>query len=432
MSSERTKTQRAPAESKPDKALPSAASDTQNQRHPRGAVARALAQPTTYFAPALRANQQEIETTIELVAQSPVTTALLRSATSMMCILNEHRQIVALNTALLDSLDVKHADDVIGQRPGEAMRCVHRDDHISGCGTGPHCRTCEAAIAVIASQSTSRPIERECLMCVTNRKGELHDLALSVRAAPFELKGERFTVLCMTDIGVQKLYQDLESSFLHDLSNLAMVLHASCEQLRQGGAAANPELIADACELTQRLSHEISVQRLLLRSDPTRYRINWQSIDLAKLLRFLERLATSHPSAQLKRYVVRSYPKQSELISDPALLERALANLLINAFEATEAGGMVELKVDSTELGLRFTIHNAGYISPSLAARLFHRHFSTKSGAGRGQGTYAVRLLGERLLRGQVGFTTDTDLGTDFFLELPLRPQHGKAAHRMP
>jgi K+-sensing histidine kinase KdpD len=423
MSTERTKNTRAVTEPSVEAPYPSSIGHGSRPSASRTNVGSAATEPTTYFAPPHRAKQHEVETTIQLVAQSPVTTALLRSATSMMCILNEHRQIVASNAALLDSLDMTHADDVIGLRHGEAMRCIHRDDHPGGCGTGAFCRACEAAIAIVASQSTGRSVERECVISITNRKGESHDLALSVRASPFELKGERFTVLCMTDIRVQKLYQDLEHSFLHDLSNLAMALNTSTELLRRGHAEPATELVADICVLSRRLSHEIVVQRLLLSSDPTRHRVNWQSVSIAEVLTFLQRLAATHPSAQLKRYSVRTYPQTIELITDPSLLERVLGNLLVNAFEATDVGGEVQVSVDSSDMAVRFSIHNAGCLSPAVAARIFHRHFSTKPGAGRGQGTYAVRLLGERLLQGHVGFTSDPERGTEFHLELPLRPE---------
>ena len=389
---------------------------------PRRKFAPSGAPSTTCFAPAYRAQHHEVETTIQLVAQSPVTTALLRSATSMMCILNEHRQIVAINTALADSLDMAHSDDVIGLRPGEALRCIHRDDHAGGCGTGPFCRACDAAMAIVASQSTNRPVERECVISIVTRKGEHRDLALSVRASPFELNGERFTVFCMTDIAAQRLYQDLEHSFLHDISNLSMALSASSELLRRRPSEQPENLVDDLCDLTRRLSREIVVQRLLISSDPGRYRVHWHAVELTALLRFLHHLATTHPSAQLKHFMVENRAELTEITTDSSLIERVLANMLLNAFEATRAGGEVRLTVEANDTTLNFTVHNEGHIPPSVAARIFHRHFSTKQGPGRGQGTFAIRLFGETLLQGKVGFTTDVENGTAFFVELPLRP----------
>lgn len=389
----------------------------------RGKAGAKTSEPTTFFAPARRAAQEDLETTIQLVTQSPLTSALLRSATSMMCILNEHRQIVALNTSYLDTLELAHADDVIGLRPGEAMRCVHANDHPSGCGTGPFCRICEAAIALVASQTTGRAVERECVISVKNRKGEVRDLSLSVRASPFILNGEHFTVYCMTDVGEHLLFEGLQRTLLHDLSNLVCALAASSDGLRHAHIDNHAGLVDDICELTQRLSHDILVQRLLLSSDPVKQQLNFQDTNIGALLRFLERMMANHPSSRLKQLTIVTYPKVSEVRTVSSLLERVLINMLINAFEATEVGGTVRLGIESTDVALRFVVWNRGEITAQVVPRIFQRYFSTKSGPGRGQGTYAMRLLGETLLRGRVGFATSAEQGTTFYLELPLDPQ---------
>jgi signal transduction histidine kinase len=269
-------------------------------------------------------------------------------------------------------------------------------------------------------------VERECVVSILTRKGESREVALSVRASPFELKGERFTVFCMTDIGTQKLFQELEHSFLHDISNVAMALCAGSESLRRELSEESQSLADDICDLTQRLSREITVQRLLISSDPSRHRLNWQTIELGGMLRFAQRLAATHPCAQLKRLAVESPSQVKELTTDPALLERVLTNMLINAFEATSAGGCVRLRIDSSKASVMFGVQNAGCIPPLVASRIFRRHFTTKRGLGRGQGTYAMRLLGETLLQGRVGFSSGLDLGTEFYVELPITPDRNR------
>ena len=42
-------------------------------------------------------------------------------------------------------------------------------------------------------------------------------------------------------------------------------------------------------------------------------------------------------------------------------------------------------------------------------------------GAGRGIGTYSIRLLGERYLGGRVSFDSTPEAGTTFRIHLPLR-----------
>jgi sensor histidine kinase regulating citrate/malate metabolism len=53
--------------------------------------------------------------------------------------------------------------------------------------------------------------------------------------------------------------------------------------------------------------------------------------------------------------------------------------------------------------------------------QLFQRSFSTKA-ADRGLGTYSMKLLSERYLKGQVWFTTSLEQGTTFIGRYPLLP----------
>lgn len=56
----------------------------------------------------------------------------------------------------------------------------------------------------------------------------------------------------------------------------------------------------------------------------------------------------------------------------------------------------------------------------SVKDQIFNRSFSTK-GAGRGVGTYSIKLLGERYLSGKVSFTSTPDEGTTFSIKLPIK-----------
>ena len=52
--------------------------------------------------------------------------------------------------------------------------------------------------------------------------------------------------------------------------------------------------------------------------------------------------------------------------------------------------------------------------------RIFHRNYTTKEGQGRGLGTYSMKLLGEKVLGGEVDFSTSPGGGIVFSLTLPL------------
>jgi sensor histidine kinase regulating citrate/malate metabolism len=53
-------------------------------------------------------------------------------------------------------------------------------------------------------------------------------------------------------------------------------------------------------------------------------------------------------------------------------------------------------------------------VLPEIANRIFQRNFSTKAQAGRGVGTYSMKLFGEKILGGKVSFTSSREDGTVF------------------
>jgi len=103
--------------------------------------------------------------------------------------------------------------------------------------------------------------------------------------------------------------------------------------------------------------------------------------------------------------------------TDPRLLDRVLSNMVINALEAEPSGSTVTVGCEKKPGAVRFWVRNPGYILPENQARIFDGSFSTK-GRNRGLGTYSMLLLGERFLQGSVGFSTDPDRGTTFYLTL--------------
>jgi len=65
-------------------------------------------------------------------------------------------------------------------------------------------------------------------------------------------------------------------------------------------------------------------------------------------------------------------------------------------------------------------VWNGGEIPQEIAARIFQRNFSTKEQAGRGIGTFSMKLFGEKILGGQVSFTTSKKEGTIFRFACPI------------
>ena len=69
-----------------------------------------------------------------------------------------------------------------------------------------------------------------------------------------------------------------------------------------------------------------------------------------------------------------------------------------------------------------FTVHNPEVMPKEVQLQVFQRSFSTKGEAGRGIGTYSMKLFGERYLGGKVAFVSSSSEGTTFRLALLKKP----------
>jgi len=125
-----------------------------------------------------------------------------------------------------------------------------------------------------------------------------------------------------------------------------------------------------------------------------------------------------HSIARSRKVFIDDEVLSITISSDEVLLKRVLINMLKNALEATLAGAEIVLNCSDDEGFVIFTVHNHGFMPPAVQAQVFQRSFSTK-GIGRGLGTYSIKLLTERYLKGTVGFTTSAEKGTTFFVRIP-------------
>jgi len=106
--------------------------------------------------------------------------------------------------------------------------------------------------------------------------------------------------------------------------------------------------------------------------------------------------------------------------TDFSLISRVLCNMVLNALEATAPGGTVRVSLTPQAGFVVFSVWNSGEIPADIAQRIFQRNFSTKEEAGRGIGTFSMKLFGEKILGGMVDFTTSIEEGTTFRLVLPV------------
>jgi signal transduction histidine kinase len=129
----------------------------------------------------------------------------------------------------------------------------------------------------------------------------------------------------------------------------------------------------------------------------------------------------SHPTATGKKFIFIDNTSDTEINSDYSLLFRVLMNLLINALEASSKDEEVSCIIEKSGDDILFSVKNHAFINPEIQRRIFQQYFSTKSGNGRGFGTFGTKVICEKYLNGKVDFSSSETAGTQFRVRIPLQ-----------
>jgi signal transduction histidine kinase len=375
----------------------------------------------THFAPAARASQEVLQQEIEIISKNPVIDTVMDVIGGLVAVLNEHRQIIAINKTLLKTLNIDNAEKALGLRLGEAVQCIYAHEQPGGCGTSRYCSTCGAAIAIVTSLAHDSTETRTCEVTV-ERDGKQMDLCFRVRCLTLSFRGERFLLLFLQDTTLQQQRAALERAFFHDINNTigALVLSTQLldhEEIKDGANG----LVERVQQLSIQLGKEVEIQSVISHRDAHTYQVVPQKTSVREMLQEMQKIFARHPLSVDKTLDSRAMMQDVQLVTDVSLLRRILMNMLINAFEATAPGGEVRLWTEPTEDTVTFCVWNRAVIPENIALRVFQRNFSTKAGSGRGMGTYIMKLFGETYLGGEVSFTTSEARGTVFRLCLPKK-----------
>jgi signal transduction histidine kinase len=371
----------------------------------------------SFFASPERKNNEDIISQVNLARSNPVLNTLLRSVGGLLAVLNEDRQILAVNDKLLLMIGLEDAGDLLGLRLGEAVRCVHAEEMPGGCGTSSYCSTCGAAIAIVTSLATAQPVDRTC--CLTIEKNDnLIDYYLKVRGITFKITGDRFVLLFLQDVTREHHRSALENLFFHDFNNNVLGLSGLTDMFQYEDKAHLNEFMDKIKYLTGRLKNEVEIQKVVSSQELSTYTLHLCDLSVGEMVRELETLFSSHPAAEGKKLIFADGINDSTLKTDKNLLIRILSNMLVNALEATEVGGQIKFWTEKSDRTIDFCVWNQQGIPENISKRIFQKHFSTKLEPGRGFGTYTMKLFGEHYLNGQVLFSTSGTSGTVFRMRL--------------
>jgi len=331
-------------------------------------------------------------------------------------VINIYRQIVFSNKAFLDVLGLNELGDFLGARPGESIGCIYAHVEEAGCGTSTFCKGCGALRAILESMTNNKKSQYDCQLLVKGKE-EISAKDLRIFVSPWEVDGDKYYVVTITDVEDEKRRKILERIFFHDILNFAGGAKGLVDHLFDEAPEDAKELLSLAQASLFGLVEEIKKQKQLLALENNEYTLSMITLQGLELIEKIAKEYRTHPQAFGKRIILSPSSINIAVYSDYSLLMRVLINMTINALEATPEGGNITIGLNEEGGYAKFWVASSKVIPESVKVQIFKRSFSTK-GTDRGLGTYSIKLLAENYLGGEVGFTSEEPDGTVFWVNI--------------
>jgi signal transduction histidine kinase len=364
-------------------------------------------------------------------------------------LVNNDFQVVMINKSALAYYGVKNIQTAFGKKCHELVS-----------GDLDPCRGCEIPTKSYSHQPTfverqglfdPRKTEKVVIYPILGDKGQLENILIRVSDITERKKFESHLVQSekMTSLGV------LVSSIAHEINNPNSFISFNIPILRDYINTLMPiidvyadehpdfevcnmqytEFRKDILKLLDNVEHgSIRINEFVSKLkdfSQLQNKVKWDWIDLKSV--FDNALSITRVQLMLKvKSLINNIPDNlPQIWSDPKALEQILINLLINAAQSSENGGLtIELSVKVNSDWLDHTIlevrDNGCGMDDATIKKIFDPFFTTKSQTkGTGLGLYVCRGLVERL-NGRFEIESTPGKGSTFRVVLPDKDQRSK------
>ncbi len=361
-----------------------------------------------------RISEERLLTSIERFKSEALMQTSIDAVSDAVFVLNEERRIVAVNRSAMQVMDARDRDCMYGLSPGDGLRCIHAGETDGGCGSAEACRQCGALDVMLASQK-GEAANAECRFTDVHGNAQV----FLVRAEPLTMEDERYTLFVAQDVSSETRQRALERIFFHDVLNTAGNVQGVIYLMKDESEDDYGEYIdlIDCCART--ILEDVRSQKDVLAAENGRLSAEMNTVSSHDVLSEVKKVYQNHMAADERTLSIDETTDDVEFTSDARLLKRVLGNMVKNALEATPVGGRVTLGTKKDGDVMEFWVHDPGYLKREHQPLVFNRSFP-KGGDGRGLKTYAMKMLSERYLHGDVSFSTSEAEGTTFRARYPI------------
>ena len=179
------------------------------------------------------------------------------------------------------------------------------------------------------------------------------------------------------------------SSIAHDAANMSVVVGSALNLLERERAlgADQREALADAQQAMSRLTTLFRDLKEMGRNRDVSKRVHGE---LTQMVERIVQLLRGHSALKHCRVTIDA-PSPVSLPVFPVLIDQVLINLLLNAADATNGQGRLEVKVRPTGDEVRLEVHDDGKGLPDAMVADLFKPFATTKPHGTGLGLVSVR-----------------------------------------
>jgi two-component system, NtrC family, sensor histidine kinase HydH len=226
-----------------------------------------------------------------------------------------------------------------------------------------------------------------------------------------------------------RLLSRLLSRLAHEVRNPLSSLGIHVQLLEEDLAALSPPVAPKTTGRLAIIRHELSrlddvVRQFLTLAAPSA--VNLERVELSVLLRDVCQLLGPEADARAITLHAAVADRARYVNADPKQLTQAVVNLAINALQAVERSGRVEITADVEPPpagSLRIQIRDTGPgIDPDKRLAIFEPFFTTKP-EGSGLGLWIVQQVA-MAHRGRISAGNAPEGGAVFTLHLPVDPEN--------
>ena len=368
--------------------------------------------------------------TLDLRQLSEILPALIDSLSDAVVVVDRGRRVVAANRRYLEVFGSLRADVV-----GSACTAVLHCPEVLGGAEGERCAACEALEAHQA-QKQIRTLP-DAVGIPRRWEGTFSPIIDASGQATHVVEVWR-DISDRSQLEVQLAHSErlasvgiLAAGVAHEINNPLASMMAGAESMARWieRGSFGPRDVHEASETVQMLIHEIercreTTAKLMMLGRPFSTAPSWVDLnhavrDTLALLRFEQRKRGVESADDLAPDLPRVWARE-------AGIRGICMNLMINAVQAMDAGGMLRVRTARDGNRVRLEIEDTGHgIAPQHLARIWDPFFTTKP---VGQGTGLGLSITHRIVTrhgGSIRVESAPGKGARFTVELPVQETGG-------